>query len=1033
MTRLARCLILGLSLSFATIVLAEPPKKPAPPKDDPFKAGVRTTEPLAPEAQRAAFHLPSGFEIQLVAAEPDLRKPMNMQWDALGRLWITESREYPFPAELDAVGRDTVRIFSDFDATGRARKVEIFADGLNIPIGLYPFRSPNAAGKTTWKCIVWSIPNIWLMEDADDDGRADRREVLYGPLGWQRDTHGNLASFRRGLDGWLYGTHGFSNETTFVGRDKQEVKLTSGNTWRAKLDGEHVEWWTRGQVNPFGLAWDDRGNLFSADCHSSPLYQLLRGGWYPSFGRPHDGLGFAPLTVQHSHNSTAIDAPMYVCDTAWPAEWQDHMFIGNVMTSSLNHDRIEWHGTSSKGVELPDFLTTDDPWFRPVDLSWGPDGALYIADFYNRIIGHYEVPLSHPGRDRERGRLWRVVYVGAKGDQKRPSLALPTDVAGLVKELGSSNPTRRRLALDDLTDRVGRAAIPALQHALASPTNAFQKFSALYALHRLQALDEAPLLAALTDRDAFVRIHAAKLAAEVAGTATLRQRLQESLADADPFVVRAAVEALGVHRDPANVGLLVDLLERVPPEDDHLRYAVRVSLRYQLADERVLAAVDFAKFDEARLPPLVDILNAVSTAAAAERQLALLERSRSSKEQLAEQLPNLAKRLPPARHAGLVTVARQHFGDDVEAHAQLLRGLLDADAERGNKLDAEMQVWAEKTARAFVKSVRADEQAKTIAKRLALAADLVRRLKLQDQASSLEALFADARGDTDSRIAAADAIAALTPQRLSAVYPVLLDATRSFNERQRLATIVAKVRLPEADAALVEALQKAGASQRPVFAGALAGSLDGAAKLVEACAAGRVPAAILRDRGVVDRLKAHKSKSLDEQVAALTAKLPPANVEADAAIAERRTAFSTAKPDAARGAELFTKHCSACHAVGGKGGNISPQLDGIGSRGTERLIEDILDPNRNVDRAFRSAVIVTDDGLVVTGLVRRTEGKLLVLADSAGKERTIATDDIESRTESETSIMPTGFNDALRGNDFYDLIAFLLAAKKAAH
>ena len=244
--------------------------------------------------------------MQLVAAEPELRKPMNLQWDATGRLWLTESREYPFPAELGKPAHDTVRIFSDFGPDGRARKMEIFADGLNIPIGVYPFHSPNSQGRVTWKCIVWSIPNIWLLEDSDGDGRADRRDVLYGPLGWQRDTHGNLASFRRGLDGWLYGTHGFSNETTFVGRDGQQVQFQSGNTWRARVDGSHVEAWTRGQVNPFGLAWDDRGNLYSADCHSSPIYQLLRGAWYPSFGKPHDGLGFGPQTVQHSHGSTAI-------------------------------------------------------------------------------------------------------------------------------------------------------------------------------------------------------------------------------------------------------------------------------------------------------------------------------------------------------------------------------------------------------------------------------------------------------------------------------------------------------------------------------------------------------------------------------------------------------------------------------------------------------------------------------------------------------------------------------------------------------
>ena len=414
----------------------------AAPNEELFKAGVRTTDPLSPAEQLKTFHLPPGFEMQLVAAEPDLRKPMNMQWDAIGRLWVTESREYPFPAELDKPGRDTVTIFSDFDETGRAKKIEVFADGLNIPIGLYPFRSPNAAGKVTWKCLVWSIPNIWLMEDTDGDGKADKRDVFIGPLGWQRDTHGNLASFRRGLDGKLYGTHGFNNESTFVGRDGSELKVQSGNTWRIGMDGTQIEAWTRGQVNPFGLTWDERGNLFSADCHSLPLYQLLRGGWYPSFGKPHDGLGFAPTTIQHSHGSTAIDAPMYVCDTTWPAELQNHVFIGNVMTSRLNHDRIEWHGSSSKGIEEPDFLTCDDPWFRPVDLSWGPDGALYVADFYNRIIGHYEVPLLHPGRDRERGRLWRIVYRGKKGGHK-PPLALPDDRVGFAQP-DAANPRARR-------------------------------------------------------------------------------------------------------------------------------------------------------------------------------------------------------------------------------------------------------------------------------------------------------------------------------------------------------------------------------------------------------------------------------------------------------------------------------------------------------------------------------------------------------------------------------------------------------------
>jgi glucose/arabinose dehydrogenase len=430
--------------------------------DDPDLAlGVRKTEPVSPADQAKAFRLPPGFEIQLVANEPDIHKPMNLAFDATGRLWVTTSIEYPWAAPTNRVGRDRVMIFEDFGPDGRARKVTQFAEGLNIPIGVYPFRTDD----THWKALVWSIPHIWLLEDTDGDGKADKRTPLYGPFDHTRDTHGNQASFRRGFDGWLYATHGFNNDSHVTARDGSHVDLNSGNTYRIRLDGSRIEHHTHGQVNPFGLAWDARGNLYSSDCHSAPLYQLLAGGWYPSFGKPHDGLGFAPVMLEHAHGSTAIDGAVYYNDDLWPAEYRDTLFIGNVMTSRLNRDTITFNGSTPKATEQPDFLTTTDPWFRPVDATLGPDGALYIADFYNRIIGHYEVPLTHPGRDRERGRLWRVVYKGTDGRARLRSPALPKDLDGLVGELGSPSLSRRLLAMGEIQDRFGAKALPAVGRA----------------------------------------------------------------------------------------------------------------------------------------------------------------------------------------------------------------------------------------------------------------------------------------------------------------------------------------------------------------------------------------------------------------------------------------------------------------------------------------------------------------------------------------------------------------------------------------
>ena len=236
---------------------------------------VVETDPLPPEFQQTKFHLPPGFEIQLVASEPDIGQPMNMNFDARGRLWVTSSVEYPYPVAGEGVepreekwgknenrpARDWVTVLSGIDDTGRPAAIHRFAEGLNIPIGIIP----DGDG-----AIIYSIPNIERFRDTDGDGRADERTKLYGPFG-NVDTHGMAASFTRGLDGWIYACHGFRNSTKIQGTDGHVVEMNSGNTFRFQPDGSRVEHWTHGQVNPFGLCFDPWGNLYSADCHSMPL------------------------------------------------------------------------------------------------------------------------------------------------------------------------------------------------------------------------------------------------------------------------------------------------------------------------------------------------------------------------------------------------------------------------------------------------------------------------------------------------------------------------------------------------------------------------------------------------------------------------------------------------------------------------------------------------------------------------------------------------------------------------------------------
>lgn len=251
---------------------------------------VRETEPLTPDEELRSIRIRDGFEIALFASEPMINKPINLAVDARGRVWVSSTVEYPYAAAKerwsDGQGtrvrdsRDAIKILEDTDGDGRADKVTDFADGLNIPTGVLPWHRPEHRDG----CIAWSIPNIWYFADTDGDGRADHREVLFGPLGYEKDTHGMCSSFRLGSDGWVYATHGFNNTSQLKAKDGSEIELHSGNVFRFLPDGSRVEVWSRGQVNPFGLAFDRRGNLYSADCHSAPVYQLLRGAHYPSFG-----------------------------------------------------------------------------------------------------------------------------------------------------------------------------------------------------------------------------------------------------------------------------------------------------------------------------------------------------------------------------------------------------------------------------------------------------------------------------------------------------------------------------------------------------------------------------------------------------------------------------------------------------------------------------------------------------------------------------------------------------------------------------
>lgn len=1170
------------------------------------------TPALTPEEQKAQFHLPEGFEIQLVASEPDIGQPMNLQFDIRGRLWVSHSAEYPHPARGEGVqprdlGEDEIRdhdpedhvsILEGIGPDGKAAKITHFVNGLNIPIGQMPlFTTPDGTAG-----VIYGIPKIWFYRDENGDAVQDASKVYFTGFG-NVDTHGMISSFTRGFDGWIYACHGFRNTSKIPLPQGGELILNSGNTVRFKTDGSALEQFTWGQVNPFGMSLDPWGNLYNADCHSYPITLLLRGAYYESFGKPHDGLGFGPVMIDHNHGSTGICGVAYYDDDRYAADFRDCLYICNPVNGQVHRDKLVWTGSSPKADSQPEFVTCDDGWFRPVDVKLGPDGALYIADFYNSIIGHYEAPLKHPKRGKGHGRIWRVVYQGTGGDAPKPA-EIP-NLAGsgpqeLVDLMAHPNFAIRLLATNLLVDRVqpptenDKAVYAAdevtrrLRAVLAStagqddPKSARQRVHAAWALDRLTRNESGATLKWLDelshDPAAVVRNHVARILGEhPRDQAGLGAILLPLLKDPEGRVKRAAAEALALHPRADQIGPLLDALESTNPKDEQLVHAIRLAVREHLRsvdDSAASFAARGLKTEETLANIAVAVHPSPKALTAWLRDFVVRTAGNPDvpRSEWRDWLKQASRYSDGGELAGLIAAARTASKDDIGEHIVSVRALTQGRQAGGQPLPPELTTWGEWLAMnlladesrrgnawtyqptsgravedspfaiqerisqdggadAFFCTLPKGEQRTgvfrspgfTIPATLSFwvaghdgtpdqplsrnnfvrlldaetgkvlhetspprndtaqlvtwncdalagktgvveivdgddrgayawlavgrfnspelnpapnspgetAVALIRELQLKGLLPRLKSLSMTPDSGA-ARQRAAQALVILEPDaRSAAVLPSATDSFQSPEVRERVYAAIVSRDGAELDAVLKEILNRATTESHKKTAELLASDAAGAGVLLALIREGRMSPRLLQHLPLVVRLKALKIPGMDAQIEELTSSLPPADELAAKLIADRRASFHPENASSDRGRAVFTKRCATCHQIGTEGQKIGPQLDGIGVRGLDRLLEDILDPNRNVDAAFRSMTIALEDGRIVTGLKRREEGTDLILADQEGKEFRVPLAEIAESKLSAVSLMPANFGEQVPQEEFADLLAWLLSQKAA--
>ncbi len=648
-----------------------------------FDAHIRTTEPRSPEEERLGFTLPPGFEISLFASEPQIGKPINLAFDAKGRLWVTQSVEYPFAAQ-PGKGHDRLTILEDKDHDGKADTFTLLSDTLNIPIGLLPVQG-GAVG--------FSIPNVYKMTDANGDDKPETSQPLLGPFGF-KDTHGLVNHLTRGFDGWIHACHGFTNLSKIAGTDGDSITLGSGNTFRFRADGSRVEQTTKGRVNPFGLTFDAWGYLYSSDCHSSPLYQLIMGAEYPYFGRLPEGIGFGPIMKPHEREATALAGLAISSGSTFPEPYRNSFYMGDVVKCRIYRSSYQFNGSSPVAKMEDDFLRSADSWFRPADVVQGPDGALYIADFYNRIIGHYEVPLDNPGRDHVRGRIWRITYKGQLTKQGTQDWT-KASVAELLEALSTDNLPIRMTATDQLVHRIGQPSVEPIRQLLNRRRLTETQYAhCLWILHQLNALPDELLSRALTSSQPLVRTHVLRIVREMTNPdQKFREFVFSALANANPHVQRAAVEAAARYPDLKTIQVLIQFQQHIPEYDSHLAYTTRLCLRDLLRKPELGKQAALTSWSQPDQIALAESMIGVNSAYAGEFLLRTLKSASLPKEAELKMLRQTALYLPPSQRDGLVHFISQKYTGDPGSQYRLFTVIQQSIKQQGELVNETVKKW----------------------------------------------------------------------------------------------------------------------------------------------------------------------------------------------------------------------------------------------------------------------------------------------------------------------------------------------------
>jgi putative membrane-bound dehydrogenase-like protein len=955
---------------------------------------------FAPEEAARRMVVPDGFRVETFASEPEIRQPVAACFDERGRMWVIEYLQYPVPAGLKPVtvdqylrteydrvpepppkgprGADRIKILEDTDGDGRADKVTTFLEGLNLA---------SAIAVGNGGVYVGQAPYLLFYADRNRDDKPDGDpEVLVSGFGLQ-DAHATVNSLAWGPDGWLYGAQGSTVTAKINGIEFQQ------GIWRFHPVKKTFELFAEGGGNTWGLDFDREGNAFGSSNGSYILFHMVQGANYVK--------GFAKHGPLHNprafgyFNALAYDGPkvgghvtpggILYKGGQFPPEYENQFLGGNLLSNAVYRHDLKPDGATFRARHALTFLDARDPWFRPIDLLTGPDGSLFVVDWYDRRASHLD---PRDDWDKTNGRVYKISY-------REPKPLKPFDLSTesterLLELRDDPNDWWASKALRVLWERGDRAGIARVRAALDSAKDNPQAWRQLCSLDACGGLDPAQAREFLNDKWPARRRWAVR-------------RIGDRHDD-DPATIAALLKLAATEPDVTVRAQLASTCQRLPAADA-APILLALAQRSEDADDAYVPLLIWWGLERVLREGADPVAQAFGDPSFQELPIVqrhLLERTARA----------LATQNDPRSAASLV--AMLHAAEGGARQAAIFRGI-DLGLE-GRRQAAPTEALAKAVEPIFAKPA-------------ADATTLRAGVRLGSKAAKTQAIHRA----TDSKTPDADRVALIE----------LLGQEGSDDARICLLGILAQKNSPpgiqgsvlnalggfandDAGTAIIDAYPKLDASRRATAIAVLSSRPSWSLRMLDAIGEKVIPATDLKATQVTQILR-RGDPAFRERLTAVWGQAPSSSSEAmTKRVAEIRGVLPEGdKGVAARGREVFVKNCGVCHTLFGEGEKIGPELTGSERGDLDFLLTSLIDPSALIRKEYQAQSVALKDGRVLNGLIVEESESALTLLDSQRQKTVVPRTDIEETQPSATSVMPEGILDPLPPDQIRDLFRYL--------